>query len=613
MNTENLNDFQKMKIWAANNITNNEMEKIIFPEEEKPKIKIKNHVFSDLEFFESNDPNSKSVYDILSKNCKTPYGKLAIKRILENPENNLNKIKERQFLINYFIQNKEFSNNIKSNLENIKNPRDIFWLWKSNQELKSKNNRQSDLDLLYDLVYFNIPIVDDTLNSSEAILGTLSIYSMFIVPAFAILGPVMFFIVPFIFLRKIGFEISFYDFFKTMSKIVFKVNFIPSKMVLLSMIVWFGLYFYNIYSLLNVTWLKNNISNVIHDKLRIANQIIKSSNNIKNKILFFSEEQKRELCNFNYDFSLDDLLLKETISLPSSIFRNKGCIFSTFWKLRNKLSLLEDRIRFLGFIDAYYTISEYLKSLELNNLPWTFSKYKRQRKLIEFWHPSILDKGKTPILNSLGTNKKTNMVIITGPNAGGKSTYVKSIFVNCILSQTFGIALAKKFYLQNLYQYIDTYFNVPDIEGKVSTFQAEMKRCYEFIENLKTLKKSDHSLVALDEVLTSTNFKEAVSGASSILRYISKNYKKVLCIVTTHYHCLAGLECDTIENYCVTVKKRNGNIFYPFKMKKGISNDHVALDLLEKEGFSKEIIKSARETYEKIQLPSLRFLNLLKS
>ena len=362
--------------------------------------------------------------------------------------------------------------------------------------------------------------------------------------------------------------------------------------------------------------LKNDISNVIHDKLRLAYHIVKISKGIKEDISIFPECMKNELGNFSYDLSLDHLLLKETISLPSSLFRNKGCILSTYWNLRKKMNLLRERIKFIGFVDAYFTLSEYLKNLD--KLPWTFSVYgnEKKKKLVGFWNPGILNSlkaNKKPTLNSLKANKKTNMVIITGPNAGGKSTYVKTIFINSILSQTFGVVFAKKWNLPNVYSYMDTYFNVPDIEGKLSTFQAEMKRCYSFIKNLNEFKGNENSLIALDEVLTSTNFKEAISGASSILKNISSNFENVLCIVTTHYHCLSMLECDTIKNYCVRAEKKDGKIYYPFKMKRGVSKDHVALDLLEKEGFSEEILKCARNIYEKINLPDLRFLESVNS
>ena len=121
-----------------------------------------------------------------------------------------------------------------------------------------------------------------------------------------------------------------------------------------------------------------------------------------------------------------------------------------------------------------------------------------------------------------------------------------------------------------------------------------------------------NSLVALDEIFTSTNYKEGISGAYSIIKYISDNFPDVLCLVTTHYHCLAELQNISnkkIMNYCLHVNRDSNDklIGYSFKVKKGVSNEHVALDLLEIEGFSNDIITLARNTYKNITIPNVRF------
>ena len=118
--------------------------------------------------------------------------------------------------------------------------------------------------------------------------------------------------------------------------------------------------------------------------------------------------------------------------------------------------------------------------------------------------------------------------------------------------------------------------------------------------------------MALDEIFTSTNYKEGISGAYAIIKYISNNFPEVFSLVTTHYHCLAELQDSSnkkIMNYCLDVNRNNegkitGN---SFKVKKGVSKEHVALDLFELEGFSHDIINMARDTYNNISMPNVRF------
>ena len=584
--------------WKSN-IDDSKIYDIMFPVK-NTTIEIDENVYNDLEFFTTNDGNENCVSNILSKNTNC-YGKYVMKNILKNPINDYSGIKERQWLIKYFMKNELFSEKVKKLLVSIKNPETIFWLWKETDE-------QSQT--LYDMVYLKLPVVDNFINSSELVLSATSIYKIFISPFFSLMTPVLCFVLPYIFLRYMGIKVSFIQIFHLLKNKVFCVSFISNKttsLAILSTVVWFAMYFYNIYTIVNVSLLTNNITNIIHNKLQLAAQLVNVTKELKVLMLDFPDNIKK-LIKIPENSNETDMLLNDTILSEPSIFRNKGCILATFWKIKSVLNDLSKRIHFIGYIDCFYTITEFLNSLD--NLPWTFAKFNKKKKLLQFWHPSLLHS--KPVPNSLKTNPETNTIIITGPNAAGKSTYVKTIFVNSILAQTFGFALAKKWQTPKTYTYIDTYFKVPDVEGKTSTFQAEMKRCFKFIQTLETIKEKYgecNCLVALDEIFTSTNYKEGVAGAYSIIKYISDKYPDVFSLVTTHYHCLSELKNNKIMNYCLDVNRDNDGklIGYSFKVKKGVSEEHVALDLLELEGFSKEIIKIARETYKNITIPNVRF------
>jgi DNA mismatch repair protein MutS len=593
--------------WKTN-IGEGEVYKIMFPENEISFIN--EHVYDDLEFFNTNDGNNHSVCSSVSKYTITPYGKYTLKHLLRNPLQEEEQIKERQSLIKYFINNKIFADKVKNILLSIKNPDNIFWLWKSTDEYSQT---------LYDMVYVKIPVIDNFINSSEIILTASSVYKMFVSPFFSLITPVLCFIIPYMFFRYMGLRISFSQIFHLLKSKVFTVHFIPNKtasLAMVSTVLWFVIYFYNVYTIVNVSITTNNITNIIHDKLQLAAQLVNISKELK---LIMSElpiSLQKIIEVPDISNNIESLLLKDTILSNPSMFTNKGCILSTFWKIKSVLNDLADRIKFIGFVDGFYTITEYMNNLQKYELPFTYVRFNKRKKFIDFWHPSILKENdiNKPVPNSLKLNKKTNTIIITGPNAAGKSTYVKTIFVNSILAQTFGIAFAKKWDLPKPYTYIDTYFKVPDVEGKTSTFQAEMKRCFNFVNTLDNIKKAGkcYSLVALDEIFTSTNYKEGISGAYSIIKYISDNFPDVLCLVTTHYHCLAELEKVSnkkIMNYCLNViRDVNGKLTgYSFKVIRGVSDEHVALDLLEKEGFSNDIINIARDIYKNIDIPRVRF------
>lgn len=600
---------EQLKLWKTNLTDNQKIKKILGTKSITSSVKIDEHVYNDLEFFETHDNNENSVSNSIGKYIITPYGKEIFNNLLRNPLISYSDIKERQWIINFFIKKNNFLKKIKKLLLSIENPGDIYWLWKETDE---------QTQTLYDLVYFKIPIIGNFVNSSENILVATSFYKLFVSPFFSIMTPILCFILPFIFLRYMGIKVSFMQIFNLLKSRVFSVSFISNKttsLAMISTVIWFAMYFYNTYTIISMSFLTNKITNILHDKLRLAANIVNITGEMKEMMSFFPKNIKKILnipeCNPNTEV----LLLRSTILAECSIFRNKGCILSTYWKLKSLLKDLSERIKFIGYVDSFCSLTEYLNSLKNNNLPWSFVTFGNKKiKQLKFWHPSILNNNNKPVPNSLKPNKKTNTLIITGPNAAGKSTYVKTIFINSLLAQIFGIALAKRWDVIKPYLYIDTYFNVPDVEGKTSTFQAEMKRCFKFVSTLEELSKNDNcqSLVALDEIFTSTNYKEGVAGAYSIIKYISENFPDVLCLVTTHYHSLSKLQDITnkkIMNYCLDIKRDNNGklIGNSFKVKKGVSKEHVALDLLEMEGFSNKIIEIARETYKNVEEPIVRF------
>ena len=159
--------------------------------------------------------------------------------------------------------------------------------------------------------------------------------------------------------------------------------------------------------------------------------------------------------------------------------------------------------------------------------------------------------------------------MITGPNAAGKSTFIKSVIINIILSQTIGISSAEHFEMTPFYN-IETYLHIPDSKGSSSLFEAEMFRSKEYIDKIKSLDNDKFSFIVLDEIFSSTNYVEGFSGAYSILKKIS-SFDNTLSITTTHYTDLEILEKDTkgkILNYKFEVDHdEDGQIVFNYILK----------------------------------------------
>ena len=125
-------------------------------------------------------------------------------------------------------------------------------------------------------------------------------------------------------------------------------------------------------------------------------------------------------------------------------------------------------------------------------------------------------------------------MIITGPNASGKTTILKSTSINIILSQQFGVGFYDSSII-NPYTHIHSYLNIPDTSGRDSLFQAESRRCKDIIDIIDQSTESDRHLCIFDELYSGTNPDEATKSAYALLLYLSEN-NNVDFALTTHYH-----------------------------------------------------------------------------
>ena len=181
--------------------------------------------------------------------------------------------------------------------------------------------------------------------------------------------------------------------------------------------------------------------------------------------------------------------------------------------------------------------------------------------------------------------------IITGPNAAGKTTLLKSTMFNIILSQQFGCGFYDKANI-NLYQYIHCYLNIPDTSGRDSLFQAEARRCKEILDKINKNVTSRHFCI-FDELYSGTNPTDAVDSAFSFLSYLSK-FKNLNFILTTHYVdlCEKLNKNKTIENKNMKIIKKNNDIIYTYKLTKGICNIKGGNKILKDLGYPEEIIST---------------------
>ena len=167
-------------------------------------------------------------------------------------------------------------------------------------------------------------------------------------------------------------------------------------------------------------------------------------------------------------------------------------------------------------------------------------------------------------------NLKTNK-IITGPNASGKTSILKNVITNLLISQQTGYGYYESAKITP-FDHLHCYLNIPDTSSRDSLFQAEARRCLEILNNIKNNKHKRHFCI-FDELFSGTNPYEAISSASSYLTTIA-DFSNVKFLLTTHFIRLCKqLDSNkTITNVNMKTDIINKNPKYHYKLITGISD-----------------------------------------
>ncbi len=200
----------------------------------------------------------------------------------------------------------------------------------------------------------------------------------------------------------------------------------------------------------------------------------------------------------------------------------------------------------------------------------------------DVYHPLL----KEPVSNNLSWEKNT---LVTGSNASGKSTYVKSVAISCLLAQSINTALAQSFSMPQALVMSSMALEDNIFEGE-SYFVAEIKSVKRIIEKVKA---GVPVLCFIDEILKGTNTIERIAASSSIVSWLSE--KNLLSFVATHDIELTEILKDKCDNVHFSETVGENGVFFDYKLKQGPSKTRNALALLKVMNYPSEIVDKAKE------------------
>ena len=254
-------------------------------------------------------------------------------------------------------------------------------------------------------------------------------------------------------------------------------------------------------------------------------------------------------------------------------------------------------VGFEGYIDNMSCVSN---NIELGHLHFARFDVKLKNSIKikkQFYPPHISNDVIIP--NDVELKKN---IVVTGPNASGKTTFLKTTTINIILTQQFGCGFYKKCTI-NPYTHIHSYLNIPDTSERDSLFQAESRRCKNILDIIENSPKDSRHFCIFDELYSGTNPVEASKAAYSFLVYLSK-YSNVNYLLTTHYTDVCEKldkfsRCKhkrgrMVRNHMMDVIENDGAIEYLYKIVPGISRVHGAIQIFKEMNYPQEIIDSYR-------------------
>ena len=319
---------------------------------------------------------------------------------------------------------------------------------------------------------------------------------------------------------------------------------------------------------MKINVLDNNLENIAEDLEKVKKikkkSISKNPNSVLSDLNIFSEYANM--------ITLSELITYEKVK--ETIIKNKEYLKSIY--------------EYVGGVDALISISSFRTSLDYYSKPQFLASTKKEDNIINFeelYHPLI----NNPVSNSLDINKG---VLITGSNASGKSTFIKSVAINQILCQSIYTSCSKK--------YEGTFFNIytsmalkDDVLNEESYYMVEIKSLKRIIDKCN---ENMPCLCFVDEILRGTNTVERIASSSEVLSHLNKS--NAICIAATHDIELTYLLEKEYDNYHFEEEITDDDIVFDYKLNKGRAKSRNAIKLLSLIGYEQNIVEKAHEKAE---------------
>ena len=528
-------------------------------------------------------------------------------------------LKESQILLET-ISNKDL-NEIALNNGNITN-------FDIDETLNAWNEIKSETSFCEKYLYIDWNFAK-FMNDNKSFLQIMSIYNI-ASPLLSLCLPIFVLIVPFFIVKIKGIELNIKEYSEILRELIqnhaiakiftsfHEVDFGEKIYLLVSA----AFYLFSIYqNILSCIKFYSNMKK-IHDYLNKFNKYL--SFTIKTMEYHLDKSIKlTSYAKFNETITTNLIILqnlyteinkississKSEFTISFSKITEVGHIMYTFYQIYNNKEYNDAfhfSFGFNGYYNLLYGLQNNINTSKMNKATFINSyidkRGKKGKKCKEdktiknkpifkkMYYPKFIT-DQNVVTNDCNLDKN---MIITGPNASGKTTILKGCLINILLSQQIGFGCFESLDLKP-YNNFHCYLNIPDTSGRDSLFQAEARRCKEIIDNINEKEEENETHFCIfDELYSGTNPEEAVTSAKGFMNYIVKN-DNVTCLLTTHYIqlCKKLGKNLKIKNFNMMTIKKKDTFEYTYQLDEGISKIKGGIKVLKDMDYPKEILST---------------------
>jgi hypothetical protein len=552
------------------------------------RMELQKNIISDLELIKTSDSSYEPLYKYAFQ-PKTCFGNKLIEQFPHFYTTDVKFLKDTQQLLKTYkpIEHQIFTPDFNN----------IMMIW---DEIKNDSGFKERYH------YIDWPMWEH-LNTSTPFLQLMSIYNL-ASPVLSLFVPLIMLIIPFFIIKMKGLSITVSEYVSVLKHIASNhaIGKIFTKFSSVSLneqiyiLVSAAFYVFSIYqNILTCIRFHQNMSK-IHSHINDIRQYIEYTLSNMGNLLKYCD-QLSTYSQFNLHINthmniLADFKLQLDIILPYTLTANKignlGHVLKCFYDLYNNAIYNQTFLYSFGFNGYIDNIEGFIDNIHNNYINYAKINTKKSRKtqFKKSYYPTLIHNN--PVKNTCNLKKN---IIITGPNASGKTTMLKTSLINVIISQQMGCGFYESATISP-FKYIHCYLNIPDTSGRDSLFQAESRRCKEILDIIKENKKESHFCV-FDELYSGTNPEEAIMSATAFMSYLVKG-DSITCILTTHFFKLCEhLEKNkNIENVHMETIQTKDSFKYTYKLLGGISTIHGGIQILRDMDYPKEIIDNAYTT-----------------